>query len=353
MKNLQGVITHFFRIKKSISTHHLRSVVVAIFLIATSVFSTNASAACTQEVYSLFPESNTHYVYEGHCATYGEAFATCAALANKHGYTSDYCGQSGGNTPTEGRLGGDWFWEQNTIKAIPFHFSNLTFGGAEPPPKRKSLGAPGCPEQCLGDPINAITGNKFETIQEIKSSPSGFLDLSWTYNSHYNPGYAGARSSIFGEKRTFTYGRSLIWPQTVGKPIAYLSRPDGQAIQFTQVEGMWIPDTGRSEILEKLPNSSDWIVRLTNGEKEEYSSLGELKRISNAEPLRDFGRLQLLRRWGDEQDEIFTGIARAGGSAGVGASGRVRLAVGGDRVDCREDRLFGADAVQLGASGRA
>ncbi|WP_285448904.1 RHS repeat-associated core domain-containing protein [Xanthomonas sp. LMC-A-07] len=268
--------------KKSISTHHLRSVVVATFLIAISVFSTNASAACTQEVYSLFPESNTHYVYEGHCATYSEAFATCAALANKHGYTSDYCGQSGGNTPTEGRLGGGWFWEQNTIKVVPFHLSILTFGGAEPPPKRKSLGTPGCPEQCLGDPINAITGNKFETIQEIKASPSGFLDLSWTYNSQYEPGYAGARSSIFGEKITFTYGRSLIWPPTIGKPIAYLSRPDGQAIQFTQVEGVWIPDTGRSEILEKLPDSPGWIVTLTNGETEEYSSLGELKRISKA-----------------------------------------------------------------------
>ncbi|MFA0925199.1 hypothetical protein ACDH50_19800, partial [Xanthomonas fragariae] len=41
------------------------------------------------------------------------------------------------------------------------------------------------------------------------------------------------------------------------------------------------------------------------------------------EPPRDFGRLQLLRRWGDEQDEIFTGSARARGSAGAGASGRV------------------------------
>ncbi|WP_430541802.1 type II toxin-antitoxin system RelE/ParE family toxin [Xanthomonas fragariae] len=71
------------------------------------------------------------------------------------------------------------------------------------------------------------------------------------------------------------------------------------------------------------------------------------------EPPRDFGRLQLLRRWGDEQDEIFTGSARARGSAGAGASGRVRLAVGGDRIDCREDWLFVADAVQLGASGRA
>ncbi|MFA0925074.1 hypothetical protein, partial [Xanthomonas fragariae] len=42
-----------------------------------------------------------------------------------------------------------------------------------------------------------------------------------------------------------------------------------------------------------------------------------------SEPPRDFGRLQLLRRWGDEQDEIFTGSARARGSAGAGASGRV------------------------------
>ncbi|WP_242629527.1 RHS repeat-associated core domain-containing protein [Xanthomonas oryzae] len=283
MKNPEVVMTHFFRLKKSISIHHLRSVVVAIFLIAISVFSTNASAACTQDVYSLLPESNTLYVYEGHCATYSEAFATCAALANKHGYPSSDCAHGGGSTSTtEGRLGGGWFWDQNNIKAAPSHLSILTFGGAEPPPKRKSLGTPGCPEQCLGDPINAITGNKFETVQEIKASPSGFLDLSWTYNSQYDPGYAGAHSSIFGEKRTFTYGRSLIWPPTIDQPIAYLSRPDGQAIQFTQVKGVWIPDIGHSEILEELPDSSGWIVTLNNGEKEEYSLLGELKRISKA-----------------------------------------------------------------------
>ena len=35
------------------------------------------------------------------------------------------------------------------------------------------------------------------------------------------------------------------------------------------------------------------------------------------------------------------------------STGRARLAMGGDRVDCGEDRLHGRDAARLGAPGRA
>src|SRR6185437_1011039 len=38
-------------------------------------------------------------------------------------------------------------------------------------------------------------------------------------------------------------------------------------------------------------------------------------------------------------EEVFTRGSGAGGAAGVRAPRRTRLAVGGDRFDCREDRL--------------
>ncbi len=40
-------------------------------------------------------------------------------------------------------------------------------------------------------------------------------------------------------------------------------------------------------------------------------------------------------------------------SDGVRARARAHLAVGGDHLDCRQDRLHGADAAYLGAAGRA
>ncbi|WP_420466677.1 efflux RND transporter permease subunit [Panacagrimonas sp.] len=73
-----------------------------------------------------------------------------------------------------------------------------------------------------------------------------------------------------------------------------------------------------------------------------------------SEPPRESRRLPHLREWSHDQSiEVFPGSAGARGPDGGGARGAAHLAVGGDRIDCRQDWLYGRDAAALGAPGRA
>jgi hypothetical protein len=70
------------------------------------------------------------------------------------------------------------------------------------------------------------------------------------------------------------------------------------------------------------------------------------------EPPRDFRRLHFLRGWSHEHiEEVFPGGAGTGGADGLRPPSRVSVAVGGDQVDRREDRLHRRSASWLGAPG--
>src|SRR2546425_8862681 len=101
---------------------------------------------------------------------------------------------------------------------------------------------------------------------------------------------------------------------------------------------------------EKLPDSGP--DRYTYAEQRNF--LFALWKKLGVEPRRVSRRLQTLRGWGHaETNEVFPGSAITRRADGRRARGRARVAVGGDHLDRREDRLYRRDAPEVGAPSRA
>lgn len=146
-----------------------------------SVSTASAMAGCTEDVVPNSPGSTTSFVHKGYCSTKEEALAQCVALATAHGYPASYCRIGGTANPNAvGAAGGGWFQEQKDGKVMPFHLSIVDYGGAESLPPRLGMGSPTCEEHCVGDPINTLNGNKFETTSVVAGAANGLL-RGWSW----------------------------------------------------------------------------------------------------------------------------------------------------------------------------
>ena len=96
--------------------------------------------------------------------------------------------------------------------------------------------------QCFGDPVNAATGNKFET--EVQYIGNGIfpISLSLYYNSSRMIAFAPDRQKIFGRNRTHSYLRWVDHYVGATGEFAQVVRPDGKSFRFTKTAGQWVPE---------------------------------------------------------------------------------------------------------------
>ncbi|NIR89304.1 MAG: hypothetical protein GWN34_18715, partial [Gammaproteobacteria bacterium] len=120
------------------------------------------------------------------------------------------------------------------------------------PDPRKQAG-PSCPAE--GNPINAATGNNFDTRTVYRGTGPFPLELTVTYNSvdlhdtAYKPG------KPFGERRRHSYERTVTLVGGPALATAFVLRPDGRVLMFAREGEDWIPDPDITARLERLTDA--------------------------------------------------------------------------------------------------
>ncbi|WNC69620.1 RHS repeat-associated core domain-containing protein [Thalassotalea nanhaiensis] len=139
----------------------------------------------------------------------------------------------------------------------------------------------GKPKQCdalVGNPINVITGNKFQ--QEIDYQGKGFMPLEFIryYNSHSNS------SSGFGLKWSHSYSRYITSTTEevngLEKTVAKLYRDNGQVVSFYQDRKSWYPV--HADVRSQLTLASKkWRYTTEQNIVEVYNQQGQLESITH------------------------------------------------------------------------
>ncbi len=168
-------------------------------------------------------------------------------------------------------------------------FDNITFGSSTaggdpslfPPDDKINNGNPdGCnsPNRLCtseGNPINAITGNKFEKETDINSSTGILYGFVRYYNSQ------STVTTTLGANWRSIYDRSLDFK---GDSSIEAYRPDGQVEAFTLVSDAWEPGVDTTSKLSAQLNASNeqtgWEIVTNNDTKEIYNINGRLKSIT-------------------------------------------------------------------------
>jgi RHS repeat-associated protein len=171
----------------------------------------------------------------------------------------------------------------------PADFPNGCAPGAANPGSNK--GCPACegaPKAAMvvGDPINIGTGNKFETRAEYRGTGPFPLEFTWTYNSTGSSGLDRGVDVILGANRTNNYDRH-VRAITVGSvTTAYISRPNGNTLQFTRSGSTWIAGSDLDGILTSTRDSNDvvtgWTYRSAQNEIEVFDANGTMQSLTSA-----------------------------------------------------------------------
>lgn len=133
--------------------------------------------------------------------------------------------------------------------------------------------------QSFGDPVNAATGNKYETEPQFAGEGVFPLSLSLTYNSTRAIAYSASVHNIFGRNRTHSYFRRVDRFVDGGAEAAYLSRPGGARLRFLPSGGGWVTDRPGVGTLTATMTAgviTGWQFEDERGARETFDASGKL-----------------------------------------------------------------------------
>ena len=144
---------------------------------------------------------------------------------------------------------------------------------------------PDCPS--AGNPINPITGNKYQKEQDYLGGGPYPLVFERHYNSRrfVTPGR-------LGPKWRHTFERSVEVVNVAGDPVARVYRPNGRILAYGRdaALGAWVADPDIVEVLEEVTDPqgvrSGWRYATGDNSIEEYDAQGRLTAITNLQGLR-------------------------------------------------------------------
>jgi YD repeat-containing protein len=177
----------------------------------------------------------------------------------------------------------------------------------------KNNGKP-CPN--CGNPINPLTGNKYQ--QELDYQGPGAFPLR--FERHYNSAIARGALEVkanLGSSWNHTYARSISNGGAFPDMAASARREDGRVLYFLLVGSVWRADADVQAKLEKLVDgtgaTTGWRYTTENEDVEIYDASGRLVSIANREGLTQTltydaqGRLfQVTDAWGEAKAEANT-----------------------------------------------
>jgi RHS repeat-associated protein len=152
------------------------------------------------------------------------------------------------------------------------------------PSPAKANGAPTC-GACVGDPINAGTGNVYRREEDFKAG-------RWlTFNRYYNSA-SSAGSGTLGQHWLHTYARSLNYVAggTAGMGTVTITREDGRVSTYSLQSGIWagepdVPDA-LTEQTDTNGNPTGWtLLRVDTRSTELYNAVGQLIAIDDPQGL--------------------------------------------------------------------
>jgi len=154
-----------------------------------------------------------------------------------------------------------------------------------PPSAAKDDGKPMC-GTCIGDPIQARTGNVFVTEPDLRAF--GKLGFTRYYNSD-----PSVQSLRLGPHWTHTYDRRIRYSAGDGgntPASAVLVQDDGRELTYQLIDGVWSGEADVSDeltsVLDASGNVTSWMVRhVADRSTEGYAASGELLTVTDENGL--------------------------------------------------------------------